>query len=203
MILYPVGHFLFRIIGAVFFRHRVIHRERLIEDGPALLVCNHASFLDPPLLGICFRKPVHYLARKSIFVGPLAWLLPRVNVVPVDRGKGDMGSLKRVLELVKSGERVVLFPEGTRTRDGELQTAEAGIGFLIAKSGVPVQPLRLFGTFETFPRHAKFPRPGRVTVVVGERIDFSDVPAGLHGRPLYDVYAERVMAAIGALRAAN
>jgi 1-acyl-sn-glycerol-3-phosphate acyltransferase len=197
--LFWIGHFLSRLYGFLMHRKRVVGRDRLIESGPALLVCNHASFLDPPLLACSFRRPVHCLARKSLFKGLLAWLLPRIRVLPIDRGKSDMAGLRRVLELVAAGERVLLFPEGTRSPDGQLMPAEAGIGFLIAKSGVPVQPLRIFGSFEAYPRHAKFPRPGPITVVAGEPIDFSDLQALPAGRVRYQAYADRVMQAIARL----
>ena len=199
MILYRIGHIFFRFIGALFHRLQVVHRERLIEEGPAFVVCNHVSFLDPPMVGASFRNPLHYLARKSLFIGPLKWILPAWNVVPVDRGKGDMASLKRVLDLVKLGERVVLFPEGTRSPNGELIQPEPGIGFLIAKSGAPVLPVRIFGTFEAYPRHAWFPRPGKVIVSVGQPIDFSTLPKDLTGRALYQAHADKIMEAIGAI----
>ena len=121
--LYWISLNLARIVGRIFFRHRTLHRERLPESGGALIVANHVSYLDPAAVGIAFRKPIHYLARKSLFKGFLGWLLPRIQVLPVDRGKGDLGSMKRILGLLKDGQRVLMFPEGTRSPDGQLQPA--------------------------------------------------------------------------------
>ena len=199
MIVYRICHTLCRIFGATFFRLRVHGREHMPESGGALIVSNHVSFLDPPLIGCAYRQPIFYLARKTLFKGPLAWLLPRIQVIPVDQGKADMAGLKRVLAMLKSGHRVLLFPEGTRSPDGSLQSAEAGVGFIIAKCGTPVIPTRIFGAHEAYPRHSKFPRPGQVHIVSGPPVDFSTIPAGLSGRELYEAYAATVMDAIGKL----
>lgn len=199
MIIYRICQTLCRLAGAVFFRLRVHGREFMPETGGALIVSNHVSFLDPPLIGCSYREPIHYLARKTLFKGPFAWLLPRIQVIPVDRGKADMAGLKRVLAMLKDNQRVLLFPEGTRSPDGSVQAAEAGVGFIIAKCGTPVVPMRIFGAHEAFPRTARFPRPGRVHVVAGPPVDFSSLPAGLSGRELYEAYAAAVMRAIAAL----
>jgi 1-acyl-sn-glycerol-3-phosphate acyltransferase len=152
------------------------------------------------VVGAAFRKPIYYLARKSLFKGFLGWLLPRIQVLPVDRGKGDLASMKRILHLLKAGNRVLIFPEGTRSTDGSLQAAEAGIGFIIAKCEVPVVPVRIFGAFECFPRGTTWPRPGRITIVPGPPVDFSDLPPELTGRERYQACADRVMEALAEIR---
>ena len=200
MIVYWIAHTGSRIVGRLFFRHRTLHRERIPEAGGALIVANHVSFLDPAVVGASFRKPIYYLARKSLFRGFLGWLLPRIQVLPVDRGKGDLASMKRILNLLKAGHRVLIFPEGTRSTDGELQAAEAGIGFIIAKCEVPVIPVRIFGAFECFPRDSKWPRPGRITIVPGPPVDFSALPTALTGRERYQACADQVMQALAEIR---
>ena len=192
-------HTLSRVVGSLLFRHRTLHRELLPESGGALIVANHVSYLDPSMVGAAFRKPIYYLARKSLFKGFLGWLLPRIQVLPVDRGKGDIASLKRILSLLKEGNRVLIFPEGTRSPDGSLQSAEAGIGFIIAKCEVPVIPVRLFGAHECWPRSAKFPRPGRITLVPGLPVDFSTLPPELTGRERHQACADEVMKALAAI----
>ena len=199
MIVYRICHTICRVFGAVFFRLRVHGREHMPESGGALVVSNHVSFLDPPLIGASYHQPIYYLARKTLFKGPFAWLLPRIQVIPVERGKADMAGLKRVLAMLKDNQRVLLFPEGTRSPDGTLQEPEAGVGFIIAKCGTPVVPMRIFGAHEAFPRNSKLPRPGRVHVVAGPPVDFTSIPAGLSGRELYEAYAAAVMKGIGDL----
>ncbi len=198
--IYWITHSLGRIVGHLFFRHRTLHRELIPERGGALLVANHVSYLDPPVISIAFRKPIYCLGRKSLFKGFLGWLLPRIQVLPVDLGKGDLASMKRILRLLKEGNRVLIFPEGTRSPDGTLQSAEAGIGFILAKGDVPVVPLRLFGAHECWPRDAKWPRPGRITVVAGPPVDVSSLPPELTGRERYQACADQVMKALAAIQ---
>jgi len=120
--------------------------------------------------------------------------------LPVDLGRGDLASMKRILKLLKEGNRVLIFPEGTRSPDGTLQAAEAGIGFIIAKGDVPVIPLRLFGAHECWPRTAKWPRPGRITIVAGPAVDFSSLPIDLTGRERFQASADLVMQALAAIQ---
>lgn len=194
--IYWLAHTLSRLAGLIFFRHRVLHREHLPESGGALIVANHVSFLDPAAVGAAFRKPIYYLARKTLFKGFLGWLLPRIQVLPVDLGKGDLASMKRILSLLKEGHRVLIFPEGTRSPDGTLQGAEAGIGFIIAKGEVPVIPVRIFGAFECWGREERWPHPGRITLVAGPPVDFSQLPSELTGRARYQACADLVMKAL-------
>ena len=198
--IYWITHTLARIAGHIFFHHRTLHREFIPESGGALIVTNHSSFLDPPAISVAFRKPLYCLARKSLFKGFLGWLLPRIKVLPVDRGKGDLAGLKRILNLLKDGNRVLIFPEGTRSSDGALQGAEAGIGFIIDKCEVPVIPMRIFGAFECFPRAAKYPRLGPITVVSGPPVDFSSIPPELKGRERHQACADLAMKALAEIR---
>jgi 1-acyl-sn-glycerol-3-phosphate acyltransferase len=198
--IYRIAHTGSRFVGRLFFRHRTLHRDLLPEAGGALIVANHVSYLDPSAVGASFRQPIYYLARKSLFKGFLGWLLPKIQVLPIDRGKGDLGSMKRILSLLKAGNRVLIFPEGTRSPDGTLQPAEAGIGFIIAKCEVPVVPVRIFGAYECFPRKAKWPRPGRITIVPGPPVDFSTLPPELTGRERYQACADQVMKALADIK---
>ncbi len=197
---YRFGYNLSRFLARALFSFRVIHRERIIESGPAILAMNHESFLDPPLAGICCRRPIHFLARKSLLKWPiLGPIFPKLNVVPVDQDRADMSALKTVIKLVKAGHCTTVFPEGSRTRDGNLQPAQPGLGLIIAKTLAPVVPMRIFGAFEAFPMGAKYPKPHRITIVVGEPIFFTEKDLVGSGRDLYQKLSERVMERIAAL----
>jgi 1-acyl-sn-glycerol-3-phosphate acyltransferase len=196
---YRICHSIARLVGHVWFHHEVVHRERLIEEGPALIVCNHVSYLDPPMVGISFRREIWFLARKSLFRGFGAWLYPRLNVIPVDQDQPDMTGLKNIIRLLRRGERVLLFPEGSRSWDGTPQKGEPGVGLVIARTGVPVQPLRIFGAHEAMPRGASLPQPGKVRIVVGEPIIFSDAERATRDRDGYSRLSEKTMQAIAAL----
>src|SRR5690606_20367980 len=128
--------------GKVFFRHRVVNPENLIEEGPVIFAVNHQSYLDPPMAGICCRKELHFLARKSLLHWPiLGPLLPKLNVVPVDQDRADMSALKTLIKLLKAGKRTIIFPEGSRTLDGNFLPAQPGLGLVVAKARVPVVPM--------------------------------------------------------------
>lgn len=177
---------------------RFVNRERAVNEGGAIIACNHASFLDPPFVATIYKAPIHFLARNTLFKGLFGKLIARLNAVPVDRDQADLKSMKTIIRTLREGNRVLIFPEGTRTEDGELLEAKAGVGMLIAKSGVPVQPVRLLGTYETFPRSGKF-RAHPLTAVVGDPIVFTPEELKTKSREGYQALADRVMQAIAEL----
>jgi 1-acyl-sn-glycerol-3-phosphate acyltransferase len=199
---YCFWYTLSKIAARFFFNFRVIHPERMIEEGPVILASNHASYFDPPLIGICSRRAVYYLARKTLQGVPLLGrLLPRINVIPVDRDGNDMSALKTIIRLVRAGNGVVLFPEGTRSPDGNLQPAKAGIGLVVAKTRAPVQPMRILGSHEAFAKGSGRIRATPITVVIGKPIRFTPDELDPKGdeRALYQRLSDRVMAAIAEL----
>ena len=183
-----------------FFSYRVIGKEKLITDGPVVIASNHESFLDPPLVGIAYDQSVYYLARKTLFRGFGAWLYPRLNAIPVDQDRPDMTSLKTIIKLLKKNKQVVVFPEGARTLDGNLQPAEAGTGLIVAKSKAVVQPTRIFGAREALPRGSGKVKFCPITVVVGDPIVFTPEELNAKGREGYQKIADRIMEEIGKLQ---
>jgi 1-acyl-sn-glycerol-3-phosphate acyltransferase len=179
--------------------YQVVNRERLIEEGGVLMCCNHVSYLDPPLAGIACQGPVHYLARKSLLSNPVSrWLFPRLYVVPIDQDRPGFAGLKTVIKALTDGNRVLIFPEGTRSPDGSLRRGEPGTGLVVAKARVPVVPMRLFGAYEALPFGSARFRPNTVTAVIGEPIRFDREPLP-PGREAYQEISDRIMAAIAAL----
>jgi 1-acyl-sn-glycerol-3-phosphate acyltransferase len=172
----------------------------LIEEGPAILASNHASYIDPPLVGVACRREIYYLARKSLFEKPVFGpLIARVNAFPVDRDRGDVAAVRAILQILKAGKRVVVFPEGTRSSDGNLQPAKAGVGLIIAKSLAPVVPIRIFGSYAALPRSGGIRLFAPVTLVVGKPLYFTKQDLGTGERSVYQGLSDRVMAAIAAL----
>lgn len=197
--IYRAGYTLSKLVAKLGFRLRTYGQDNLIEDGPAILASNHASYLDPPLVGISCRKDVYFLARKSLFERPVIGpLLAQLNTVPVDRDRGDVAAIRAMIKLLKSGNRVLVFPEGTRSKDGNLQPARAGVGLLIAKSLAPVVPVRVFGSFAALPRSGGI-RFVPISVVIGKPLFFTKQDLGDDERAAYQVLSNRVMAAIAAL----
>jgi 1-acyl-sn-glycerol-3-phosphate acyltransferase len=191
---------------ATYFRWRVFNAERVPSNGGVILASNHASFLDPPLVGSALSRDINYLARESLFRFPgVGALLRSWNAVPVDRDGGGAKGLKIILDRLLAGNGIILFPEGTRTPDGKLQPARSGIGLTVIKSTAPVVPVRVFGTFEAYGRNHTFPRPHRVIVKYGRPMTFEALRAEAKTcakaqlKEIYQQVADEIMAAIAKL----
>jgi 1-acyl-sn-glycerol-3-phosphate acyltransferase len=204
--IYRAGWICFRLLYKFYFRWQVYHPERVPLTGPLILAANHCSYLDPPLVGAGIKRGINYLARDTLFRYPgLGWVLRKWNTVPVDRDGGGAAGLKAILDRLLAGGAIILFPEGTRSRDGKMQPARSGIGLTVIKSNAPVVPARVFGTFEAYGRSMLFPRPKRVAVKYGCPMDFAALrlEAKICPRPrlklIYQQVANEIMAAIEAL----
>jgi 1-acyl-sn-glycerol-3-phosphate acyltransferase len=198
---YWLGYHLSRLLAQLFFGFRIIHRERVIQTGPVILAMNHQSFFDPPLGGNACDRAIFFLAKKSLMDVPLLrWLLPKLNVIPVNLEGSDRSALKTLIRILGAGECALVFPEGTRTPDGNLQPAQPGVGLLIAKTRAPVVPMRIFGAFDAWPIGGGIRLFRKITIVVGEPIHFSETDLALGGKDLYTCLSQRVMDAIAALQ---
>ena len=205
---YFLGWSFYRCAFATYFHWKVFNPERVPMKGPAILASNHESFLDPPLVGSGVKRDINYLARKSLFEKPVVgWILRKVNAVPVDRDGGGAAGLKAIMDRLHGGGAIILFPEGTRTRDGQFQPARSGIGLTVIKSEAPVIPVRVFGTYQAWGRHIKFPRPHGVRVKYGQPMNFAQLRAEAETcakprlKEIYQQVADEIMAAIAMLEA--
>jgi 1-acyl-sn-glycerol-3-phosphate acyltransferase len=198
---YWLGYHFSRLIARLFFRFRVIHRERMIQSGPVILAMNHQSFLDPPLAGITCNRAIYFLARRTLMEARLLGsFLPKLNVIPVNQDGIDRSALKALIRILKLGNAALVFPEGSRTLDGSLQPAQAGLGLVIAKTLAPVVPMRIFGAHEALPRGGSGLHFVPITVVIGEPIFFTAADVESPGKDLYQRLSQRVMEAIEALQ---
>jgi 1-acyl-sn-glycerol-3-phosphate acyltransferase len=195
---YLLGYSLSKALAKTFFNYRVIGAENMIEEGPCIIAANHCSFLDPPLVGVACKRAIHYLARKSLLEWPiLGPIFPELNVIPVDRKNADRSALMGAIRVVKNGGAVLIFPEGTRSPDGNLQPAQPGIGMIAAKTGAPIVPVRIFGSYEVYNRKQRRPKIGPVTVRIGRPIKISAVDRkNDKSREDYQTVSEMVVAAI-------
>src|SRR5215207_5649311 len=201
--IYFLGWCSFRAVYKFYFGWRVYNPERVPVKGPVILASNHASFLDPPLVGAGLRRDINYLARESLFRFPvIGWVLRNWNSVPVDLEGGGAKGLRAILDRLLHGGAIILFPEGTRSRDGKLQPACSGIGLTVIKSTAPVVPVRVFGTYEAFGRHMRFPRPRRVMIKYGKPLRFEQLRAEAKVcsrsrlKEIYQEVADAIMAVI-------
>jgi len=203
---YYCGWFFFRTVYKTYFRAEWFNAERVPKSGPVILACNHASILDPPLVGTGLERGISYLARESLFrFWGVGWVLRNWDAVPVDREGGGARGLKAILDRLLSGGGIILFPEGTRTLDGKLQPARSGIGLTVIKSNAPVVPVRVFGTFEAFGKEVPIPRPQKIMAKYGKPLNFDAlrVEAKSCSKPrlkeIYQEIADQIMAAIAKL----
>ena len=192
---YLLGYSLSKAIAKTFFNYRVIGAENMIEEGPCIIAANHCSYLDPPLVGVACKRAIHYLARKSLLDVPiLGPILPELNVIPVDQKNADRSALMGAIRVVRNGGAVLIFPEGTRSHDGNLQPAQPGIGMIVAKTGAPVVPVKISGSYEVFPRGSSCPRLGPVTVSVGPALRFDSLET--EGRDFYQKASNCILDAV-------
>jgi len=169
------------------------------KEGPVLVVCNHTSFLDPPLLGAIKEREFHFLARETLLSNAVArWLLPRLNTIPVDRDGGkDAKAVSKVLKVLAKGEAVVVYPEGTRSHDGKIQPAKAGIGLLACRSKATILPMRIFGAYDIFSRHHKVPKiRGKLDVVFGPPLTPAQFDPGRKSKNRFQEAIGRAMQAV-------
>lgn len=166
-----------RFVLLTLFGLRSHGQRRVPREGGVILAANHASFLDPIAIGCAIARPIDYLARQTLFDIPgFGWLLRSIRTHPVRRGESDLGAMRQMISLLKGGAALVVFPEGTRSRDGRIQPLRGGVGLLAAKSGARVVPVWVEGSFWAWPRSRTLPRPAPVHVWFEEEIPPGDDP---------------------------
>ena len=195
--LYRIGWNLCSAVFDSLFRIENYDRQYVPTSGPFLLASNHVSYLDPPAIGVSFRRPIYYFARDTLFRGPADQILRGVNAVPVNnRGGSDLTAMRRALDVLKMGEGLLVFPEGTRSPDGNFLPARRGIGLLACKSGVPVLPTRIFGTYEALGRGRKPKWGGPLKVRFGPVLQPDDYDPGRSDKERFDHASENILSAI-------
>jgi 1-acyl-sn-glycerol-3-phosphate acyltransferase len=199
--MYWIGRFLCGLLYMVFGRWQCLGSENVPKTGGVILAPNHVSYSDPPAVGCGVRRQVHYMAKKELFHIPvLGLLIKSVGAFPVKRGTADRAALRRAIDIVQNGGVICMFPEGTRSPDGELMKAESGIGMVALKSRATVVPVALIGTDRLLPLHSWYFHFSRVRVVYGKPMTFDDLYERGVDREAIDEVGRRVMAAIGELK---
>lgn len=160
-----------------------------------ILTPNHCSNLDPPLAGLPFFRKIFFLAKESLFKGIFGYWTKMVGGIPIDRDDTTPASLKRMLKVLKKGKTLMMFPEGTRSKDGKVKSFKKGSGFIIKKSKALVVPVYIKGSFKAMPRKVKFPRPKKITVYYGKPVELSDLYAK-KGSDVYQEVVDRVRNAV-------
>ncbi len=202
MRVYQASTRVFKLFLFLWHRLKIRGVENIPARGGVLIASNHASYLDPPVVGVGYRaRPVHFMARDTLWNSKFgSWWMDSVGCVPVSRGTGDIKALKLTIKTLKEGKVMSMFPEGTRTEDGELQEAKGGIGFIIEKSGCVVIPAYIDGSYKAHKKGAKFIKPVKITITYGKPITQEDFQALGSGRAAYDKHAALIMERVAALK---
>lgn len=196
---YFIGWSIFYVYLRFYLNVRVVGRKNVPAKGSFIFASNHTSYLDPVLLGTSIHRSLNYMAQEGLFEkGFLAWALPKVQAFPVKRGEGDPGAIRQALKLLKTGKPLVIFPEGTRSEDANLQRGKPGIGFIAARSGVPVVPAYIEGAFDALPRGVRTLRRRNVTVYIGKPMCFDG--NNMRDRDAYQKISDDIMRGISSLK---
>lgn len=202
--MYRIGHAVSRFVFQNLLQAEAYGIDHIPTHGPFLLACNHASFLDPFVAGCFFNRDIYFFARKSLFKPGLAeHILNGFNAIPVDRASGkDISALKRVFELLRQGQGVLIFLEGTRSLDGTLQPAKKGIGLMACKAQVPIIPTHIIGSFEVWGRSGKFPKllTNKIAVIYGPPLYPKDYDLNPNDPNRYQNAADIIRIAIAKLK---
>lgn len=194
--IYWISKLIFFVLFKVFYRLKVRGAENIPEKGGVIIASNHASFLDPPILGIAaWKRKCIFMARHTLFKNKIiGFILKKWGSFPVKRGTIDRSAWSEFEQWVKKGFAVVFFPEGTRTEDGEIKAGKPGAGMLIYNSKVKVIPAYIHNTYNAFPKNIRLPRifiP--ITVIFGKPLDFSNYFIKEPKKEIYEEITEILM----------
>ncbi len=165
-----------------------------VPKGACIVASNHRSNLDPPVLNAVFPEPLFFLAKAELFRFPLGLILRHMRAIPVKRSISDLETLERVINILRGGCKVGIFPEGTRAGRGKFLKPKPGVGFLAVRSGFPVLPVYIHGTDEILPRGAIIPKLGyKVKVIIGKPKVYEGLEPNLKN---FKVVAEDIMGEI-------
>ena len=167
--------FIFWAIGTSVFQIRIDGIGNVPREGGVILACNHQSFLDPVLVGMRLPREIHFMARRSLFRNPVfGALIVALNAFPIQRDSRDVKGVKETIARLRAGNALLIFPEGTRTRDGNIAPVKAGIGMIAKRAAVPIVPVLIEGAYKVWPRNRILPGPGCVNVSFGPALRWSD-----------------------------
>jgi 1-acyl-sn-glycerol-3-phosphate acyltransferase len=199
-LLYEATYALSSMAMTVAFSLRTQGRRNIPGKGPALVIANHQSYLDPLLIGIAARRHLCFLARKTLFRNRFfTRLISGLNAVPVDQEGIAKEGIRTVLEQLRLGQAVVVFPEGERTADGVMHALKPGVHLVIRKSGAPLVPVGIAGAFAAWSRRHKLPRPaplflpanpGTIAVAIGKPLDGRRYAKMPRAQALQELFAE-------------
>jgi 1-acyl-sn-glycerol-3-phosphate acyltransferase len=199
-IAYLITKWVFRIILKIFFRFRVKGQDNIPDRGSFILASNHLSYMDPAILGVASRKRLYFITSDHLYENmPASLWYKSVGCIRIKRGEADHRAMRKILNYLKNGKAIAIFPEGTRSDDGKMKDAFAGIGFLAFKSQVPVVPCLIRGSNEALPRSSKSLKSANVTASIGGPLTVDDFSFEGGKKEAYHLFSRKVMESIATL----
>ena len=175
---YNFLHIVCRLAAVVVFRIRCEGREHLPSVGGAIVLSNHQSHLDPVLIAVACNRRMNFLARSTLFgFMPFRWLIRSLDAIPIEREGLGISGLKETLRRLKRGEMVLIFPEGTRSSDGQIAPIKPGFGAIAKRGNVPLIPVAIDGAFDAWPRTNSLPRRSTLRIIFGPAISPDEMSA--------------------------
>ncbi len=173
-----IGRAIARLLTTLAWDLKTYGLSNVPTTGGVLVVSNHQSFLDPVVVAVHLNRPMSFLARSGLFTNKyLGWMIRNFNAFPIKQGESDVGAIRETVRRLQEGHMLNIYPEGSRTEDGEMQKIQPGAALVIRKAGVPVVPAAIEGSWEAWKRGKKLPRSGLIRV--------------LYGKPLYDLHEKK------------
>lgn len=195
---YYISCFLIRVFLKIFWRYKRIGTEHIPKSGGVIIASNHAAYVDPPFIGSVCPRELSYLAKAELFSHPLfGWLIRKYNAIPIARGAFDRRAITQAIWLLKEGRALLLFPEGTRSREGNFLEPKLGVGMIACEAGVPIVPTYISNSSDLLDCFLKGRR-----LVIGfdipiEKDWLARVPKNKEG---YKIIGQEIMNRIGRLK---
>ncbi|MBE0446594.1 MAG: 1-acyl-sn-glycerol-3-phosphate acyltransferase [Actinobacteria bacterium] len=192
------------LIFKLLFRYEITGRQHIPREGSVILAANHMSYLDPIMIAfVSGSRPVNFMAKAELLKIPVfGWILRKLNTFPIKRGLADKGAIAYVLRILSRGEVLLIFPEGTRYRNGELGQAHPGVASIALKTGTPIVPVGIIGTDQVMPNGSRLPRPVKLRARIGQPITVDKADAGERKEKEIEL-TERIMKEISNLIAGD
>ncbi len=197
--IYTFSCAILRFLCRVLFPLRLHGTENIPEKGSCIVASNHVSYIDPVVMAVFVRRPFHFLAKRELLDSKIGWLIRRLRIIPVERDALKYSSAKKIIEKIKEGHLIAIFPEGTRGDGKEFLEPEPGVGYFALKFKIPVIPVYIKGTDKVLPKGAYLPKRRRVDVYYGAKMTYA-YPAGLTKDRAYKEVANRIMDEIRSMK---
>lgn len=199
--MYAIGWIISFAISRFYIGVKIFGRCNVPKKGAFIFAANHASNADPFILGTSFFRPLEFLAKEELFRHPFSrWVFTGFHAHPVKRGNGDYRALKETFKILQSGKPLLIFPEGTRSKNGSLQPGKPGIGFMVYRLKVPVVPVYIEGSREAMPEGMDTLKRHPVRIYIGKPMHFDSFWNSEKSKDIYQEISDLIMARIASLK---